>query len=157
MISYVIYRNLAISIQAHRALMPFVSEAESLQMMATSPHIIPEIIDCLKLALKEEDHYSYKYTTLSIPAKGFLLLLNQLAASHETCAEMIVKCGTLSLLLAYMQCNPDIHYWSVRRAAECLWTIVQVAKDKHVPAVGNLTDIQPSIWPFHACFFSISM
>ena len=136
---------MAISIQAHRAIMPFVSEADSAQLMATAPHIIPEIIDCLRFSLKEKDHYSRKYIQQWIPAKGILQLLSQMAASNERCADKMVELGLLPLLLSSIQCDPNIHYWSARRAAECLWTIVQVGKGKNVPAVRDLMGIQLSI------------
>lgn len=141
-----------ITIQAHQALLPFVNEEESAQLMASAPQIIPEILDGLKHALRRTSHRSNKYS-LNLSAKGFLLLLKEMAASHESCADKMVESGVLPLILSYIGCDPDIHYWSVRRAAECLWTLVQIGKDKHVDAVRELTAIEPRI-SFASILFS---
>ena len=137
---------MSISIQAYRAIMPFVNEEESAQLLATAPQIIPEVIDNLKLALNDKDHYSSKYKSFSLTANGLLLLLGQMAASHESCAEKMVSSGLLPLILSFLQSNPDTYYWSVRRAAEFLWTLVQVGKDKYLPVVKKLAAIQPRIF-----------
>ena len=113
--------------------------------MATAPQIIQEIIEGLRYALKDKDHYSRKSKTLLFSANDLLLTLRQMAASHESYADKMVESGVAPLIFSYIQCNPHTHYWSVRRAAECLWTLVQVGQDKYVPTLRYLISNQSSM------------
>ena len=83
-----------------------------------------------------------------MPASHYLLLLGEMCGAHPMYAEGVVNEGLLHLLREALDGDPNRFYWEVRRAADCLWLVLQANSGVHAAAVRRVPSIADSMQPF---------